>query len=98
LDPDIELAVARGVNEDVHPLMAAIDTPSFQRAWSELEKVVRAARESEPRTLFKTLASWRREFLTFCRKRARNARTEAANLTAKTSSEWAATATRTTSD
>lgn len=34
--------------------------------------------------LFKTLTAWRRELLTFCRTRVTNARTEAANLTAKT--------------
>src|SRR5699024_9413819 len=56
-----------------------------QPPWSvHLEKAARATRLPEPRTLFTTLSRWRRELLTFCRTRTTNARTEAANLTAKT--------------
>ncbi len=84
LDTDVELAIAWGIKEHVRQLMAARDTSSFQRAWAALEKAVRATRLPEPRTLFTTLSRWRRELLTFCRTRTTNARTEAANLTAKT--------------
>ena len=84
LEADIELAVAWGIKEHVRQLMATRDTAAFQRAWAELEKAVRATRLPEPRRLFKTLSAWRRELLTFCRTRTTNARTEAANLTAKT--------------
>jgi transposase len=84
LDADIELAVAWGIKEHVRQLMAARDTASFQRGWAALEKAVRATRLPEPATLFATLCKWRRELLTFCRTRITNARTEAANLTAKT--------------
>lgn len=64
--------------------MAARDTATFQRAWAALDKAVKATRLPEPRTLYNTLTAWRRELLTFCRTRVTNARTEAANLTAKT--------------
>lgn len=84
LDADVELAVAWGIKEHVRQLMAARDISSFQRAWAGLQKAVRATRLPEPRTLFTTLSKWRRELLTFCRTRTTNARTEAANLTAKT--------------
>ena len=60
------------------------DTASFQREWARLEHAVTASALPEPKSLFKTLSAWRRELLTFCRTRVTNARTEAANLTAKT--------------
>ena len=84
LEQDIELAVAWGIKEHVRQLLAARDTPTFQREWAGLEKAVKATRLPEPVALFKTLTAWRRELLTFCRTRVTNARTEAANLTAKT--------------
>jgi transposase len=84
LDQDIELAVAWGIKEHVRQLLAARDTPTFQREWARLEHAVKATRLPEPVALFKTLTAWRRELLTFCRTRVTNARTEAANLTAKT--------------
>lgn len=84
LEQDIELAVAWGIKEHVRQLLAARDTPTFQREWAALERAVKATRLPEPVALFKTLTAWRRELLTFCRTRVTNARTEAANLTAKT--------------
>jgi transposase len=84
LEQDIELAVAWGIKEHVRQLLAARDTATFQREWAALEKAVRATRLPEPVALFKTLTAWRRELLTFCRTRVTNARSEAANLTAKT--------------
>jgi len=84
LEQDIELAVAWGIKEHVRQLLAARDTPTFQREWARLERAVKATRLPEPVALFKTLTAWRRELLTFCRTRVTNARTEAANLTAKT--------------
>jgi transposase len=83
LDQDIELAVAWGIKEHVRQLLAARDTASFQREWAALSKAVKATRLPEPVALFKTLTAWRRELLTFCRTRLTNARSEAANLTAK---------------
>lgn len=83
LDEDIELAVAWGIKEHVRQLLAARDTASFQREWAALSKAVKATRLPEPLALFKTLTAWRRELLTFCRTRLTNARSEAANLTAK---------------
>lgn len=38
---------------------------------------------SEAKSLFRTLKMWRKELLTFCRTRVTNAKSEAANLTAK---------------
>jgi transposase len=84
LEQDIELSVAWGIKEHVRQLLAARDTPTFQREWARLERAVKATRLPEPVALFKTLTAWRRELLTFCRTRVTNARTEAANLTAKT--------------
>ena len=84
LEQDIELAVAWGIKEHVRQLLAARDTRTFQREWARLERAVKATRLPEPVALFKTLTAWRRELLTFCRSRVTNARTEAANLTAKT--------------
>lgn len=84
LAQDLELAVAWGIKEHVRQLLAARDTPTFQREWARLEHAVKATRLTEPRALFKTLTAWRRELLTFCRTRVTNARTEAANLNAKT--------------
>ena len=57
LDSDIELAVAWGIKEHVRQLTAARGTAAFQRAWSELEKAVRASKQPEPHTLFRTLTS-----------------------------------------
>ena len=82
--PEVELAVAWGIKEHVRQFLAARDTASFQRRWARLESAVRATRLAEPAALFRTLRAWRRELLTFCRTRVTNARTEAANLTAKT--------------
>lgn len=84
LEQDIELAVAWGIKEHLRQLLAARDTASFQREWARLERAVTASALPEPRSLFKTLSAWRGELLTFCRTRLTNARTEAANLTAKT--------------
>ncbi|XVX18959.1 ISL3 family transposase [Actinomycetota bacterium] len=84
LGQDIELAVAWGIKEHVRQLLAARDTAGFQREWAALEKAVKATRLPEPVALFKTLTGWRRELLTFCRTRITNARSEAANLNAKT--------------
>ncbi|SOC57765.1 Transposase [Ornithinimicrobium cerasi] len=99
LAEDIELAVAWGIKEHVRQLLAARDTPSFQRAWAKLERAVKATRLAEPAGLFRTLRAWRRELLTFCRTRVTNARTEAANLTARRSrGSVGGTATMTTID
>ena len=84
LDADVELAVAWGIKEHVRQLLTATDIDSFHRHWAALTKAVRATRLPEPARLYKTLCAWRRELLTFCRTRITNARTEAANLNAKT--------------
>ena len=76
--------MAWGIKEHVRQVLTARDTSSFQRHWAHLERAVRATRLPEPVALFRTLRAWRRELLTFCRTRVTNARTEAANLTAKT--------------
>ena len=84
LDADVELAVAWGIKEHVRQLLTARNVDAFHRQWAALTKAVKATRLPEPARLYKTLCAWRRELLTFCRTRITNARTEAANPTAKT--------------
>jgi transposase len=81
---DLQLGVVWGIKEHVRQLMAARDTDAFHRAWAQLEHAVKATSMAEAKSLFRTLKSWRRELLTFCRTRVTNARSEAANLNAKT--------------
>ncbi len=84
LEQDIELAVAWGIKEHVRQLLAARDTPSFQREWAR----ARARRQGHPPARAgRAVQDPHRvapELLTFCRTRVTNARTEAANLNAKT--------------
>ncbi|MGP5412004.1 transposase, partial [Glutamicibacter ardleyensis] len=54
-----------------------------QSRWAVLEKSVKATKMGEAKSLFRTLTAWRRELLVFIRTRLTNARSEAANLTAK---------------
>lgn len=83
IDTDLELGVVWGIKEHVRQLLRTTDTSGFQRAWAELEHAVKATRMPEAKSLFATLRAWRRPLLTFCRTRVTNARSEAANLTAK---------------
>ncbi|EFQ84173.1 transposase [Aeromicrobium marinum DSM 15272] len=84
LDADHQLALAWGIKEHVRQLLATRHIDDFHREWAALEKAVRASKLPEAERLLKTLKAWRRELLTFCRTRLTNARTEAANLNAKT--------------
>ena len=63
--------------------MKTRDIHDFQSRWAVLEKSVRATKMVEAKSLFRTLTAWRRELLVFIRTRLTNARSEAANLTAK---------------
>jgi transposase len=80
---DLELGVVRGIKEHVRQLLKADHIDGFHRAWAELENAVKATRMREAKSLFLTLKMWRKEMLTFCRTRVTNARSEAANLSAK---------------
>lgn len=80
---DLELGVVWGIKEHVRQLLKANHIDRFHRAWAELENAVKATRMREARSLFLTLKMWRKELLTFCRSRVTNARSEAANLSAK---------------
>ncbi|TQS88265.1 ISL3 family transposase [Arthrobacter sp. TS-15] len=80
---DIELGVVWGIKEHVRQLLKTDHIDAFHRAWAELEHAVKATRMREAKSLFLTLRMWRRELLTFCRTRVTNARSEAANLSAK---------------
>ncbi len=80
---DIELGIVWGIKEHVRQLLRTRNTNDFQRAWAALEHAVKATKMREAASLFATLKMWRRELLTFCRSRVTNARSEAANLTAK---------------
>ncbi|GAA0202644.1 hypothetical protein GCM10009526_26600 [Glutamicibacter creatinolyticus] len=64
-------------------LLKTRDIHDFQSRWAVLEKSVRATKMVEAKSLFRTLTAWRRELLVFIRTRLTNARSEAANLTAK---------------
>ncbi|WP_422387513.1 ISL3 family transposase [Arthrobacter sulfonylureivorans] len=79
----IELGVVWGIKEHVRQLLRTRTINDFQRAWAALEHAVKATKMREAKSLFATLKMWRRELLTFCRSRVTNARSEAANLTAK---------------
>ena len=72
-----------GIKEHVRDLLKATDVHEFQARWAVLEKSVRATTMVEAKSLFRTLSAWRRELLVFVRTRLTNARSEAANLTAK---------------
>jgi transposase len=80
---DLELGVVWGIKEHVRQLLKADHIDAFHRAWAELENAVKATRMREAKSLFLTLRMWRKELLTFCRTRVTNARSEAANLSAK---------------
>lgn len=84
LDSDRQLALAWGVKEQVRQLLATRHVDAFHREWAYLERAVKASKLPEAERLLGTLRAWRRELLTFCRTRITNARTEAANLNAKT--------------
>ncbi|GAA4038278.1 ISL3 family transposase [Arthrobacter methylotrophus] len=80
---DIELGVVWGIKEHVRQLLKTDHIDAFHRAWAELEHAVKATRMREAKSLFLTMKMWRRDLLTFCRTRVTNARSEAANLSAK---------------
>lgn len=84
LDSDQQIALAWGVEEHVRQLLATRHVDDFHREWAHLEPAVRVSKLPEAQRLLRTLNPWRRELLTFCRTRITNARTEAANLNAKT--------------
>lgn len=81
---DLQLGIVWGIKEHVRQLLATQDTDTFHRAWAALEHAVKATTMAEAKSLFRTLKGWRKELLTFCRTRVTNARSEAANLNAKT--------------
>lgn len=83
LESDPELGVIYGIKEHVRDLLKATDIHEFQSRWAVLERSVRATKMVEAKSLFRTLTAWRRELLVFVRTRLTNARSEAANLTAK---------------
>lgn len=84
LDSDLQLKLAWGVKEHVRQLLATRHLDDFHREWAHLGRAVKASKLPEAERLLGTLQAWRRELLTFCRTRITNARTEAANLNAKT--------------
>lgn len=83
LESDPELGVIYGIKEHVRDLLRATDVHEFQARWAVLEKPVRATKMVEAKSLFRTLSAWRRQLLVFVRTRLTNARSEAANPTAK---------------
>jgi len=83
LESDPELGVIYAIKEHVRQLLKTRDIHDFQSRRAVLEKSVRATKMVEAKSLFRTLTAWRRELLVFIRTRLTNARSEAANLTAK---------------
>jgi len=83
LESDPELGVIYGIKEHVRQLLKTRDIYEFQSRWAVLEKSVRAMKMVEAKSLFRTLTAWRSQLLVFIRTRLTNARSEAANLTAK---------------
>ena len=83
IDSDLEFGVVWGVKEHVRQLLKTDHIDGFHRAWAELENAVKATRMREAKSLFLTLKMWRKELLTFCPTSVANARSEAANLSAR---------------
>lgn len=83
LETDPELGVVYAIKENVRELLKSADIQEFQSRLAVLERSVQATKMSEAKSLFRTLTAWRRELLVFVRTRLSNARSEAANLTAK---------------
>lgn len=83
LAADTELGIIYAIKEHVRDLLKTTNIDDFQRRWAVLERSVKASKLKEARSLFGTLKMWRKELLVFCRTRLTNARSEAANLTAK---------------
>ncbi len=83
LESDPELGVIYGIKEHVRQLLKTRDIHDFQSRWAVLEKSVKATKMVEAKSLFRTLTAWRSQLLVFIRTRLTNARSEAANLTAK---------------
>jgi transposase len=81
---DRELAAAWAIKEAVRAVTAARSRRGFTRRWRALRELVNTAGLPEAARMLRSLQAWRRELYTFCLTRISNARTEAANLTAKT--------------
>lgn len=80
---DIEVGVVYAIKEKVRDLLKTTDLQAFSSAWEVLEASVRATTMPEAKSLLRTLRSWKAELEVFCVTRLTNARSEAANLTAK---------------
>ncbi|QXQ11309.1 ISL3 family transposase [Paeniglutamicibacter sp. Y32M11] len=83
LASDAELGVVYAIKEHVRDLLKTRDRDSFATAWEKLQASVKATSMHEAKSLFRTLTAWKTELETFCLTRLTNARSEAANLTAK---------------
>ena len=83
LASDVELGVVYAIKEHVRELLETRDRESFAAAWAKLEASVKATGMHEAKSLFRTFTAWKTELETFCLTRLTNARSEAANLTAK---------------
>jgi transposase len=83
LASDVELGVVYAIKEHVRDLLKTRDRESFAAAWAKLEASVKATGMHEAKSLFRTFTAWKTELETFCLTRLTNARSEAANLTAK---------------
>lgn len=83
LAADGELAAAWAVKEFTRDLLATTTPAGFDTAWDRLDTAVALTTTPEPHALMKTLKAWKAEIRTFCLTRVSNAKTEAANLTAK---------------
>ena len=83
LASDVELGVVYAIKEHVRGLLKTSTKESFSTAWEKLETSVNATDMTEAKSLLRTLTAWKTELEVFCLTRLTNARSEAANLTAK---------------
>lgn len=83
LESDTELAVVYAIKEHVRDLLKTNTPESFAAGWEKLSTSVKASGMDEAKSLLRTFTSWKKELETYCLTRLTNARSEAANLTAK---------------
>ncbi|GAA1877053.1 hypothetical protein GCM10009715_24770 [Paeniglutamicibacter psychrophenolicus] len=83
LASDAQLGVVYAIKEHARELLKTRDRDAVATGWAKLEASVKATGMHEAKSLFRTFTAWKEELETFCLTRLTNARSEAANLTAK---------------
>ena len=83
LESDTELAIVYAIKEHVRDLLKTNTPEAFAAGWEKLSASVKASGMDEAKSLLRTFTAWKKELETYCITRLTNARSEAANLTAK---------------